>query len=96
MRSLASLKKNSTSNSTVETDYSNNENTILISAGNDHNIIIWNWRTGEFLKTVKEAHAHKISTLGFISENRLMSSGEDNLLKFWNIGYSGNIVTIEY
>jgi WD40 repeat protein len=56
---------------------------VLIRGKKD--LIFGNQKTGSLSKLIKDAHKKKIKFFDFISKYLLLTIGEDNLIKIWNI-----------
>ena len=56
----------------------------LISASNDKTIKIWNFKTGDCLKTLNE-HQDSVTSILIISNNKLISGSSDKLIKIWDL-----------
>lgn len=56
---------------------------VIITGGIDGNVIIWQFSTGEAIKTITDAHNRTVLSLNF-DERYLVTGGMDKKIKLWN------------
>jgi len=69
---------------------------ILISAGNDFSIRIWDLKDGSCKKVIQKAHEKFITQVGFVENDVFVSCGLDGAIKFWNITKGSELKSFEY
>jgi platelet-activating factor acetylhydrolase IB subunit alpha len=57
---------------------------LLASGSRDRNILIWNWKTEQVLRTLS-GHDNWIRDLAFYQDTFLLSVSDDKSLRFWDI-----------
>jgi len=62
---------------------------LLISAGNDYSIRVWDLKDFSCKKVIAKAHSNFITNLGYIENDVFVSTGCDGVIKFWNVN-NGN------
>ena len=69
---------------------------IILSNTSDHNIKIWDFKTGDCLKTIKIiGFMSKIRCLFKINENVIVSGNNDHNIKIWNLSSENLIRTLK-
>lgn len=70
-------------------------NNVFASSGNDGNVMIWDWKTGDHLRTLN-GHDSFVYSLACTPDGTLASSGEDRSVRIWNrlTGDVDQIITI--
>lgn len=58
-------------------------NDVLITGDTDGNVMVWQFSTGEVVKTIVEAHYETVLSLHF-DERYLVTGGRDSKIKLWN------------
>jgi WD40 repeat protein len=59
------------------------DNRLIASCANDHTIKLWDYQSGELIRTIN-AHKAAIGTLDFSSNSQLLASGsDDTTVKIW-------------
>jgi hypothetical protein len=61
----------------------NADGTRAATAGEDRSIIFWNLPSGERAGVIKNAHNNSITWVGFTPAGKLLSSGRDKAMHFW-------------
>lgn len=60
------------------------DGTMLVSAGNDRIIRIWDLRTGQILRLL-EGHTDSVTSVAFSPDGRTVLSSGDSTIRFWDV-----------